>query len=73
MLVLTGHTFKKLKALRQVKLAEKVLLSGGLFARMTPDHKVALTEDLKMLNYGVGMCGDSANDCGALKAAQTNE
>lgn len=40
---------------------------------MTPDHKVALAEDLKMLNYGVGMCGDSANDCGALKAAQTNE
>ena len=72
-LVLTGHTYRKLKALNQFKLVEKVLLSGGVFARMTPEDKVELVEDLKMLNYGVGMCGDGANDCGPLKAAHAGE
>ena len=67
--VLTGNTYKKLKALNQPKVLENVLLSAGVFARMSPEDKVALIEDLKSLNYGVGMCGDGANDCGALKAA----
>ena len=68
-IVLTGNTYKKLKSLNQSNILKNVLLSAGVFARMSPEDKVALIEDLKALDYGVGMCGDGANDCGALKAA----
>ena len=40
-----------------------------LTTRMSPVHKELLVGDLKELGYYVGMCGDGANDCGALKAA----
>jgi cation-transporting ATPase 13A3/4/5 len=36
---------------------------------MAPEHKTYLVEKLQTLNYLVGMCGDGANDCGALKTA----
>lgn len=37
---------------------------------MTPDQKAFLVEFLQKQNIGlVGMCGDGANDCGALKMA----
>lgn len=42
---------------------------GTVFARMSPDHKQALVSELQELGYYVAMCGDGANDCGALKAA----
>ncbi|KAM6983109.1 polyamine-transporting ATPase 13A2 isoform 1-T1 [Tautogolabrus adspersus] len=47
----------------------KVLLRTTVFARMTPDQKTQLVRELQKLNYCVGMCGDGANDCGALRAA----
>lgn len=46
-----------------------VLLKGSIFARMSPDEKHELVERLQKLDYNVGFCGDGANDCGALKAA----
>ena len=37
---------------------------------MSPDGKALLVEKLKeTLEVEVGMCGDGANDCGALKTA----
>jgi P-type E1-E2 ATPase len=36
---------------------------------MTPDQKTKLIENLIETGYNVAMCGDGANDCGALKAA----
>jgi cation-transporting ATPase 13A3/4/5 len=36
---------------------------------MQPQHKAQLIEYLQSYGYYVGMCGDGANDCGALKAA----
>jgi cation-transporting ATPase 13A3/4/5 len=37
---------------------------------MSPDGKAALVEQLqKYLKQEVGMCGDGANDCNALKTA----
>merc|ERR1719341_2405014 len=42
---------------------------GAVFARMKPDMKQRLVEILQDLDYRVIMCGDGANDCGALKAA----
>lgn len=36
---------------------------------MSPDEKHEIVERLQDLGYTVGFCGDGANDCGALKAA----
>lgn len=47
----------------------KVLLKANVFARMSPDEKHELVEQFQDLDYTVGFCGDGANDCGALKAA----
>ncbi|KYO40009.1 putative cation-transporting ATPase 13A2 isoform A [Alligator mississippiensis] len=50
-------------------LLPKILVNGTVFARMSPNQKSSLVEEFQNLNYYVGMCGDGANDCGALKAA----
>ncbi|XP_004640987.2 probable cation-transporting ATPase 13A5, partial [Octodon degus] len=50
-------------------LLPKILLNGTIFARMSPGQKSSLVEEFQKLNYYVGMCGDGANDCGALKMA----
>ncbi|KAG8445091.1 hypothetical protein GDO86_010020 [Hymenochirus boettgeri] len=50
-------------------LLPKILLNGTIFARMTPRQKSSLVDELQKLDYYVGMCGDGANDCGALKIA----
>ncbi|KAJ9581483.1 hypothetical protein L9F63_023341, partial [Diploptera punctata] len=47
----------------------QVVTKGTIFARMAPDQKTQLVEMLQSLDYIVAMCGDGANDCGALKAA----
>ncbi|XP_058265478.1 cation-transporting ATPase 13A2 isoform X2 [Hemibagrus wyckioides] len=47
----------------------KVLMKGTVYARMSPDQKTQLVKALQKLHYRVGMCGDGANDCGALRAA----
>ena len=46
-----------------------MLIKGQIFARMSPDEKHELVEKLQSMGYCVGFCGDGANDCGALKAA----
>ena len=46
-----------------------MLVRGSVFARMSPDEKHELVEKLQSLDYCCGFCGDGANDCGALKAA----
>ncbi|KAJ8320392.1 hypothetical protein KUTeg_001979, partial [Tegillarca granosa] len=47
----------------------KIAVRGTVFARMAPDQKAQLVEILQKLGYYIGMCGDGANDCGALKTA----
>ena len=42
---------------------------GAVYARMRPEMKQRLVEILQDIDYRVIMCGDGANDCGALKAA----
>uniref|UniRef100_A0A3Q2G9G8 ATPase 13A3 n=1 Tax=Cyprinodon variegatus TaxID=28743 RepID=A0A3Q2G9G8_CYPVA len=49
-------------------MLQKLVLHGTVFARMAPDQKTQLIETLQGV-YFVGMCGDGANDCGALKRA----
>ncbi|KAG0687930.1 hypothetical protein C6P40_001604 [Pichia californica] len=48
---------------------ETILMKSSIFARMSPDEKHELVSQLQKLDYTVGFCGDGANDCGALKAA----
>uniref|UniRef100_F7EWX8 Polyamine-transporting ATPase 13A3 n=1 Tax=Ornithorhynchus anatinus TaxID=9258 RepID=F7EWX8_ORNAN len=52
-------------------LVPKLVLHGTVFARMAPDQKTQLVEALQNVDYYVGMCGDGANDCGALKRAHS--
>ncbi|XP_026375518.1 polyamine-transporting ATPase 13A2 isoform X1 [Ursus arctos] len=67
-LALSGPTFGVLMK-HFPKLLPKVLVQGTVFARMAPEQKTELVCELQKLQYCVGMCGDGANDCGALKAA----
>ncbi|CAI4036576.1 hypothetical protein SMKI_15G4240 [Saccharomyces mikatae IFO 1815] len=48
---------------------DEILLKSSIYARMSPDEKHELMMQLQKLDYTVGFCGDGANDCGALKAA----
>ncbi|XP_052286292.1 polyamine-transporting ATPase 13A3-like isoform X2 [Dreissena polymorpha] len=48
---------------------KRVCMRGTIFARMAPDQKCQLIQKQQELGYSVGMCGDGANDCEALKAA----
>lgn len=69
-LAITGDVFRYL--LTEVKnhdIIESVLMKCDIFARMSPDEKNELVRQLQKLDYTVGFCGDGANDCGALKAA----
>lgn len=74
-LALTGsafaHFLKRAESeIQEDKNALRVILERGkVFARMSPENKSQLVEQLQNLKYLVGMCGDGANDCGALKAA----
>ncbi|XP_063298845.1 probable cation-transporting ATPase 13A4 [Pelobates fuscus] len=50
-------------------LLPKLMVNGAIFARMSPGQKSSLVEEFQKLDYYVCMCGDGANDCGALKVA----
>ncbi|XP_052278090.1 polyamine-transporting ATPase 13A3-like isoform X1 [Dreissena polymorpha] len=64
----TGKSWAVLKE-HFSELMSKIVVRGTIFARMSPDQKAQLVENLQDLGYYVGMCGDGANDCGALKTA----
>ncbi|CAD6590446.1 MAG: hypothetical protein TREMPRED_005733 [Tremellales sp. Tagirdzhanova-0007] len=68
-LALTGDVFKWMLEYAEVETMERMLVKGVIFARMSPDEKAELVERLQSLGYTVAFCGDGANDCGALKAA----
>ncbi|KYR01086.1 P-type ATPase [Tieghemostelium lacteum] len=71
-LIVTGPVFKKLYHNYLQTGSQKfnnMLKRGVVYARMTPDEKQTLVEELERIGLYVGMCGDGANDCGALKAA----
>ena len=47
-----------------------ILAKAKVYARMSPDDKALLVDSLQTnLGINCGMCGDGANDCGALKSA----
>ncbi|KAK0166024.1 hypothetical protein PV328_004483 [Microctonus aethiopoides] len=65
---LTGQTWHLLREYYP-ELISKICVRGAVFARMTSDQKQQLVLELMQLGYYVAMCGDGANDCGALRAA----
>lgn len=67
---MTGDIFRYLLVeLQNEQLTQAILMKCDIFSRMSPDEKHELVEQLKKIDYTVGFCGDGANDCGALKAA----
>ena len=81
-IAMTGKTFETLYLLKEKYMSNKsenmkiyydifkvVLLHGRVFARMAPEHKALLVEGFKKEKLEVLMCGDGANDCMALRAA----
>ena len=81
-IAMTGKTLETLNVLKEKYLETKnekmkiyydifkvVLFHGRVFARMAPEHKALLVEGFKKEKLGVLMCGDGANDCMALRAA----
>jgi cation-transporting ATPase 13A2 len=67
-LAVTGEAFRWMVDYAPPEILNRMLVTGQIFARMSPDEKQELVEMLQQLDYCVGFCGDGANDCGALKA-----
>ncbi|KAJ8686408.1 hypothetical protein QAD02_022202 [Eretmocerus hayati] len=65
---LTGTTWRLLRE-HYYDILPRICIRGAVFARMTSDQKQQLVVELMQLGYYVAMCGDGANDCGALRAA----
>ena len=60
-LVVSGNCFEFLEKNDQ-SLFIQLLSKSKIFARMKPMQKTSLIENLKEMNFTVGMCGDGAND-----------
>ncbi|KAJ7594428.1 P-type ATPase [Mycena floridula] len=68
-LVVTGDVFRWMINYAPLETLQRMLVKAQIFARMSPDEKNEIVERLQGLGYTVLMCGDGANDCAALKAA----
>ncbi|MCJ1469965.1 hypothetical protein MMC07_008610 [Pseudocyphellaria aurata] len=68
-LAVTGEVFRWFVEYGSEEILKRILACGQIFARMSPDEKQELVEKLQSIDYCCGFCGDGANDCGALKAA----
>lgn len=65
---MSGKTYENLEKYFY-DLLPKILMNGTVFARMSPGQKSTIIDEFRKLDYYVGMCGDGANDCAALKMA----
>jgi cation-transporting ATPase 13A3/4/5 len=68
-IAVSGDVFRWVVDFASEKVLREMLVCGQVFARMSPDEKHELVEKLQSIDYCCGFCGDGANDCGALKAA----
>jgi cation-transporting ATPase 13A3/4/5 len=68
-LAVSGDVFRWIIDFAPERVLRQILVHGQVFARMSPDEKHELVEKLQSIDYSCGFCGDGANDCGALKAA----
>lgn len=69
-LAMTGNSWSLAKEYFP-DLIPKLVAKGTVFARMSGEQKKQLVLEIQALGLYVAMCGDGANDCGALKAAHT--
>ncbi|KJZ75510.1 hypothetical protein HIM_04973 [Hirsutella minnesotensis 3608] len=68
-LAVSGEAFRWIVDYAPPDVLRRMLVLGKVFARMSPDEKHELVEKLQSIGFCCGFCGDGANDCGALKAA----
>ncbi|KKY29243.1 putative p-type atpase [Phaeomoniella chlamydospora] len=68
-IAVSGDVFRWVIDYGSEEVLKRMLVVGSVFARMSPDEKHELVEKLQSIDYCAGFCGDGANDCGALKAA----
>lgn len=68
-LAVSGEAFRWIVDYAPPEILQRMLVQGKVFARMSPDEKHELVEKLQSIDFCCGFCGDGANDCGALKAA----
>ncbi|KAI0268689.1 P-type ATPase [Gloeopeniophorella convolvens] len=68
-LFITGDIFRWMINNAPLETLQRMLARCQIFARMSPDEKNEVVERLQSIGYTVLMCGDGANDCAALKAA----
>jgi cation-transporting P-type ATPase 13A2 len=68
-IAVSGDVFRWIVDFAPERVLRQMLVHGQVFARMSPDEKHELVEKLQSIGYSCGFCGDGANDCGALKAA----
>ncbi|TWU77492.1 hypothetical protein ED733_007130 [Metarhizium rileyi] len=68
-LAVSGEAFRWIVDYSSPDILQRMLVRGKIFARMSPDEKHELVEKLQSIDFCCGFCGDGANDCGALKAA----
>lgn len=73
-LAMTGRAFSAFEAtsMRSVEtrsLFRRAIVNCSVFARMSPENKGSLVEELQSIGLYVGMIGDGANDTLALRAA----
>lgn len=70
-LAITGDVFDHILSLpNSTALVNKMLLHCDIFARMAPNNKMRLVEELMKLDYYVGMVGDGSNDVRAQMQVQ---
>ncbi|CAA9994334.1 unnamed protein product [Nesidiocoris tenuis] len=65
----TGKAWARIRSIGPPGFVAKLAKNGAVFARMASDQKQQVIMELQDLGFVVAMCGDGANDCGALKAA----
>ncbi|KAK4669720.1 uncharacterized protein QC763_205500 [Podospora pseudopauciseta] len=68
-IAVSGDVFRWVVDYAPAEVMQRMLVTGKVFARMSPDEKHELVDKLQSIDYSCGFCGDGANDCGALKAA----
>ncbi|XP_054161335.1 probable cation-transporting ATPase 13A5 [Oppia nitens] len=67
-MAIEGKVFDLIRQ-NDLKLLNQIVHKGTIFSRMTPNLKLQVIEILQKQGHQVGMCGDGANDCGALRTA----
>lgn len=54
------------------ELIPNIVARGTIFSRFRPEQKSQIVLCLQKFDYIVAMCGDGANDCGALRVSSND-